>query len=130
MGQGVSGMKIENIEKALKAGRYIHLKDDVLVSYRDQQLDAFSRCAAEAHLSLCIICKRRLHLFQEELAAMDNNDFDTEDRIAARRLLEGRAAQTGTRKTPSGEVAWERFMEYALQAAASWQAFVMQLEAV
>lgn len=123
-------MKTENIEKALREGRYIHLKDDVLVSYRDQQLDDISRTKADVHLDLCLICKRRLLMFQGEPAAMDNTEYDAEDKAVAKQMLKGRAGQTEISETPIGMAAQMRFIEYVRQVGANWQAFAMQLTPV
>jgi hypothetical protein len=124
-------MKTEDLEKALKEAKYHHLKDDVLISYRDQQLDAISRTKAEAHLNLCLICERRLLLFQGERAAMDNYEPTAEDRVAAKQALrQVFGGQTETTKAPVGRATLERFTEYVRQAAASWQAFVIQLTPV
>ena len=53
-------MEPEDIDQLLESGRYKHLAEETLVSYRDNQLDKIRVALADAHLRLCLICKQRL----------------------------------------------------------------------
>ena len=50
----------------LKAARMIHLKDIELEGYSNQQLAAVTRARVRAHLKVCLLCRRRYALLEEE----------------------------------------------------------------
>ena len=56
----------QDIEQLLKSGKYRHLPQATLVSYRDSQLDEIEVALADAHLKLCLVCDRRLAFLREE----------------------------------------------------------------
>lgn len=118
-------MKTEDLEKVLKDAKYHHLKDDVLVSYRDDQMDAISRTKAKVHLDLCLSCERRLLLLQGEQEAFDNYEPDAKDRVAAKQALQ--QVYDGRREATVSRAILERITEYVRQAAASWLAFGTQI---
>jgi hypothetical protein len=127
-------MKIEDLERALQDAKYHHVKDDVLVSYRDQQLDAISRTQIEAHLNLCLICERRLLRLREEHAEVERYEPGREDRALVKQVLQ-RVRREQPQVLETGKAAartsvLERFAEQMRQAAASWRAFAMQLAPV
>jgi hypothetical protein len=105
----VMSMKLDDVKKALKNAKYIHLTDDTLISYRDQILDEISRSQVDAHLDLCLICKRRLSVFQEEYAAFYGDGKPT---------------------PPAGNPLLNRFAEYLRRAAADWDTYFAQLQPV
>ncbi|HEX5736206.1 MAG TPA: hypothetical protein VF131_25480 [Blastocatellia bacterium] len=102
-------MKIDDVKKALENAKYVHLTDGVLTSYRDQLLDQISRRQADAHLKLCLICVRRLSVFQEERAAVYGGDGG---------------------KPSAGIALREHFAEYLRQAVENWKACFAQLRLV
>ena len=124
-------MKIEDLEGALKDAKYHHVEYDVLVSYRDQQLDDISRTQIEAHLNLCVICERRLLRLREEREAIDHYESRPEDRSlvkqALQRVRQGQPLDSEIGKATARPPVPEGFVEQVRQIAASWQAFAMQL---
>ncbi|MFY9622508.1 MAG: hypothetical protein WAM70_16000 [Pyrinomonadaceae bacterium] len=61
-------MRLQDIEQLLESGKYRHLPQATLVSYRDRQLDEIEVALADAHLRLCLVCDRRLAFLREEEA--------------------------------------------------------------
>lgn len=59
-------MRLQDIEQLLKSGKYRHLPEATLVSYRDSHLDEIETALADAHLRLCLVCDRRLAFLKEE----------------------------------------------------------------
>ena len=105
-------MKIEDLEKVLRNAKFLHLADDVLISYRDDELDEISRRQADAHLDLCLICERRLLLFREERAALDGSYENRPEDIALS------SAEIELR---------DRLTEYLRKAVLNWQDCFRQL---
>jgi hypothetical protein len=60
-------MAPKSLEQLFDDARVKHLSETTLVSYRDDQLDRIGLALADAHLRLCLICKRRLSFLREEL---------------------------------------------------------------
>jgi hypothetical protein len=60
-------MAPKSLEQLFDDARVKHLSETTLVSYRDDQLDKIGLALADAHLRLCLICKRRLSFLREEL---------------------------------------------------------------
>jgi hypothetical protein len=60
-------MAPKSLEQLFDDARVKHLSEKTLVSYRDDQLDRIGLALADAHLRLCLICKRRLSFLREEL---------------------------------------------------------------
>lgn len=125
-------MKIDDLEIALNNAKFLHLTDDLLMSYRDQKLDETSRRQADAHLELCLICERRLLLFQEEGAELDREQPATaEDVDLVRRVLHKAKAQTASdsksTEASTDPALMERFAGYIRQAAENWQSYFRQL---
>jgi len=60
-------MAPKSLEQLFDDVRVKHLSETTLVSYRDDQLDRIGLALADAHLRLCLICKRRLSFLREEL---------------------------------------------------------------
>lgn len=56
----------KNMEQLLADAKLRHLSEVTLVSYRDNQLDNIGVALADAHLTLCLICQRRLSFLKEE----------------------------------------------------------------
>jgi len=120
-------MKINDLERALRDAKFHHLTDDVLVSYRDQQLDAISRTQAQLHLDLCLICERRLLLLQKEQAALETYKASAEEIALAKSVLQ----QISPPVPPPVKIPLRnRLAAYGQQVAASWQAYTLQLERV
>ena len=80
-------MKPENIDRLLEGGRYKHLSEETLVSYRDNQLDKIRVALADAHLRLCLICEQRLAFLKEEAEAVANYVITEEDRAAIQQTV-------------------------------------------
>lgn len=60
-------MAPKSLEQLFDDARVKHLSETTLVSYRDDQLNGIGLALADAHLRLCLICKRRLSFLREEL---------------------------------------------------------------
>jgi hypothetical protein len=60
-------MAPKSLEQLFDDARVKHLSETTLVSYREDQLDRIGLALADAHLRLCLICKRRLSFLREEL---------------------------------------------------------------
>ena len=102
-------MKIDDVKKALENAKYVHLTDGVLTSYRDRVLDQISRRQADAHLKLCLVCVRRLSVFQQERAAVYGG---------------------GDGKPSAGIALRDHFAECLRQAVENWKACFAQLKLV
>jgi len=125
-------MKIDDLETALKNAKFLHLTDDLLISYRDQKLDELSRRRADAHLELCLICERRLLLFQEERTELSRQDETTDEDIdlvkSVLQLANGEDSSTSKSEEASADTSlMARFAEYIREATADWQTYFKQL---
>lgn len=52
-----------DIESVLREARFVHLTDQELVGYHDNELGSFPLARAKAHLKLCLICEQRSAAF-------------------------------------------------------------------
>jgi hypothetical protein len=126
---------LNDLEKALASGKLLHLKDGVLISYRDQKLDEISRKQVEAHLELCLTCERRLLMFQQERAAIDNPGENTpEDKSRIRRALQSAEAQNllGSKLTHSSIASTLKdvLIDSVRDAVLNWQDYFRKLAPV
>jgi hypothetical protein len=124
----MSAMKIDDIdglERVLKDVKFQHLTDANLVSYRDEQLDETSRAQTEAHLSLCLVCERRLSLLRKERAAIDTYTPDDRDMALVKQVLQQVRASDAARPAPCA-MALERLAEYLRQASEDWRTHIHQ----
>jgi hypothetical protein len=80
-------MGLEDIEQLLKDAKFRHLSEVTLISYRDDQLDKVGLALADAHLSLCLICKRRLTFLEEEAEALENYVMTEEGHASIEQLI-------------------------------------------
>jgi hypothetical protein len=80
-------MKIKDIEKNLKDAKFCHLTEKDLIVYLDRKLDKTLQTLAESHLQLCLICGRRLQLFEEERAALENYEVPPDEIALMRHIL-------------------------------------------
>jgi hypothetical protein len=80
-------MGLEDIEQLLKDAKFRHLSEATLISYSDDQLDKVGLALADAHLSLCLICKRRLTFLKEEAEALESYVMTEEDRASIEQLI-------------------------------------------
>lgn len=80
-------MGLEDIEQLLKDAKFRHLSEATLISYSDDQLDKVGLALADAHLSLCLICKRRLTLLKEEAEALESYVMTEEDHASIEQLI-------------------------------------------
>ena len=81
-------MKPEDIDELLESGRYKHLSETTLLSYRDSQLNKVQLALADAHLKLCLDCSQKLTFLRKEADAVANYVITEEDRAANQRFLE------------------------------------------
>lgn len=65
--------------KQLLKGAVAHLSEDELGAYHDNAVDEVDRACIEAHLGRCLICKRRLAMMREALAAYPQELITEED---------------------------------------------------
>lgn len=56
-------MELKDIEKILAEAKFIHLTDDELTAYCDNELDGFPLARAEEHLKGCLVCEGRRAVF-------------------------------------------------------------------
>jgi hypothetical protein len=80
-------MGFEDIEQILKDAKFRHLSEAALTSYSDGQLDRVGLALADAHLSLCLICKRRLAFLKEEAEALESYVLTEEDNASIEQLI-------------------------------------------
>ena len=80
-------MGLEDIEQLLKEAKFRHLSEVTLISYSADRLDKVGLALADAHLSLCLICKRRLTILKEEAEALGSYEMTEEDRASIERLI-------------------------------------------
>jgi len=59
-------METQDIEQLLENAKYAHLSEATLLSYRDSQLDEIGVALADAHLTRCLVCERKLTFLREE----------------------------------------------------------------
>jgi hypothetical protein len=125
-------MNIKNIEKTLKDAKFCHLTEENLIAYRDQKLDTTLQTLAESHLQLCLICQKRLQLFEEERAALENYEVPPDEIALIRHVLQQTNVQshkaskselsTNDKKIKTGLLAYLR------DATLNWQAHFMQMK--
>jgi len=125
-------MEIKDLEKVLKNAKFQHLTDDTLISYRDEQLDGIKRKQAANHLQLCLLCTRRLVLFQGERAALDDPEDVTADEYALiSRVLQEKGPQPSKPGQALADVSvTDRFADYIRQALENLQAYFKKLAPV
>jgi hypothetical protein len=80
-------MGLDDIEQLLKDAKFRHLSEATLTSYSDGQLDKVGLALADAHLSLCLICKRRLTFLREEAEALESYVMTEEDHASIEQLI-------------------------------------------
>lgn len=80
-------MGLEDIEQLLKDAKYTHLSEATLISYSDNQLDKVGLALADAHLSLCLICNRKLAFLKEDAEALESYVMTEEDRASIEQLI-------------------------------------------
>ncbi len=81
-------MNHNNIESILRNVKFVHLTDDELDAYRDNELGGIPLVRGEAHLKLCIICERRLEVFREEQMAIYQEEITSDDIAMVNQLLQ------------------------------------------
>jgi hypothetical protein len=128
-------MKLDNLEKQLRAAKFSHLTEDELDYYRDQKLDTVSQARADAHLKLCLICERRLQLLNEESAASYNQDISTEDIALVKRVMQRKGQQQQSSDSQPIEATnrvrlKNRLADGLQQIVESWQAHFLRQEPV
>src|SRR2546429_4174120 len=111
-------MKPENIDQLLESGRYKHLSEETLVSYRDNQLDKIRVALADAHLRLCLICNDRLAFLKEEAEAVANYVITEEDRAAIQQTVGELKAKSNAPGLISTEI--QRLTSYITDLLNAW----------
>jgi len=101
-------MAPKSLEQLFDDARVKHLSETTLVSYRDDQLDRIGLALADAHLRLCLICKRRLSFLREE-------------------LLEGQVmTELPERKATDIQTEWQRLSAYINELLVAWSVVFSQ----
>lgn len=80
-------MGLEDIEQILKDARSRHLSEATLISYSDDQLDKVRMALADAHLSRCLICTRKLTFLQGEAEAIESYVMTEQDHASVDQLI-------------------------------------------
>lgn len=111
-------MKPKDIDQLLESGRYKHLSEETLVSYRDNQLDRIRAALADAHLRLCLICQERLAFLKEEAEAVANYVITEEDRAAIQQTVRDLKAETNAPGLVSTEI--QRLTAYIRDMLVAW----------
>jgi hypothetical protein len=111
-------MKPEDIDQLLESGRYKHLSEETLVSYRDNQLDRIRVALADAHLRLCLICQERLAFLKEEAEAVANYVITEEDRAAIQQTVRELKAESNAPGLISTEL--QRLTSYITDLLNAW----------
>src|SRR5205085_8894483 len=117
-------MKPEDIDQLLESGRYKHLSEETLVSYRDNQLDRIRVALADAHLRLCLICQERLAFLKEEAEAVANYVITEEDRAAIQQTVRDLEAETNAPGLVSTEI--QRLTAYIRDMLVAWSVVFSQ----
>lgn len=126
-------MKTEDLEDELRNLKNIHLTDNELAAYCDQDLDEMRRARMEAHLKQCFICAQQLTIWKEESAALKDRKITADDinfvkRLVEQRGLERKPASLKTAATVKKPSPSKRLAEYIRQLNADWQSYVIQLK--
>lgn len=111
-------MEPEDIDQLLESGRYKHLSEETLVSYRDNQLDKIRVALADAHLRLCLICEQRLAFLKEEAEAVANYVITEEDRAAIQQTVREMKAESNAPGLISTEI--QRLTSYINDLLHAW----------
>jgi hypothetical protein len=111
-------MKSEDIDQLLESGRYKHLSEETLVSYRDNQLDTIRVALADAHLRLCLICEQRLAFLKEEAEAVAHYVITEEDRAAIQQTVRELKAESNAPGLISTEI--QRLTSYINDLLNAW----------
>jgi hypothetical protein len=117
-------MKPEDIDQLLESGRYKHLSEETLVSYRDNQLDKIRVALADAHLRLCLICNDRLDFLKEEAEAVANYVITEEDRAAIQQTVRDMKAESNAPVLISTEI--QRLTAYIKDMLTAWSVVFSQ----
>lgn len=80
-------MGLEDIEQLLKDAKFRHLSEATLISYSDGQLDKVGLALADAHLSRCLICERKLTLLKGEAEAHESYVTTEGDRASIEQFI-------------------------------------------
>jgi hypothetical protein len=80
-------MGLENIEQLLKDAKFRHLSEATLIFYSDNQLDKVGLALADAHLSRCLICTRKLDFLQGEAEALESYVMTEKDHASVDQLI-------------------------------------------
>ena len=117
-------MKPEDIDQLLESGRYKHLSEETLVSYRDNQLDTIRVALADAHLRLCLICDEKLAFLKGEAEAAADYVITEEDRAAVQRTARERKAESKALGLFSTEI--QRLTAYIKDMLTAWSVVFSQ----
>jgi hypothetical protein len=86
-------MGLEDIEQLLKDAKFRHLSEATLISYSDDQLDKVGLALADAHLSRCLICTRKLNFLQREAEAIESYVMTEKDHASVDQLIKPEPAK-------------------------------------
>ena len=111
-------MKPEDIDQLLESGRYKHLSEETLVSYRDNQLNTIRVALADAHLHLCLVCEQRLASLKEEAEAAANYVITEEDHAAIQQTVREMKAESNSPGLISTEI--QRLTSYVRDLLNAW----------
>lgn len=117
-------MKPEDIDQLLESGRYKHLSEETLVSYRDNQLDTIRVALADAHLRLCLICDEKLAFLKGEAEAVADYVITEEDRAAVQQTAREMKAESKALGLISTEI--QRLTAYIKDMLTAWSVVFSQ----
>jgi hypothetical protein len=117
-------MKPEDIDQLLESGRYKHLSEETLVSYRDNHLDKIRVALADVHLRLCLICEQRLTFLKEEAEAVANYVITEEDRAAVQQTA--RELKAGSKALGLISTEIQRLTAYIKDMLTAWSVVFSQ----
>src|SRR5688572_12900305 len=74
-------------DEVAREARFRHFTEEELRDYRDARLDGVARARADAHLQLCLVCRRALESRVEDAAVIAGVTVTARDRARLRQRI-------------------------------------------
>jgi len=118
---------VENdMENQLRNLKNVHLTEEEIIAYLDQELDHLRRARVEAHVKECFRCERELMLLREESQALSDHKITADDIKLVERIMEQMGVEDGPSPDrvaePDKKISLrELFAESLRQLVSVWQ---------